>query len=172
MHAVPAPGRATVNALSFDTLAFARRMEAVGFTRQQAEALAEEQAKLIDERLATKSDIELIRHDIEALKQTTKADIEALRQTTKTDIELIRHDIEALKQTTKADIEVLRQTTKADIEALRLATRADIETLRQTGRADLAEARSDIVKWTMGAIGLQTLLIVGAVVALARSLLH
>ena len=143
MHAVPAPGRATVNALSFDTLAFARRMEAVGFTRQQAEALAEEQAKLIDERLATKSDIELIRHDIEALKQTTKA-----------------------------DIEVLRQTTKADIEALRLATRADIETLRQTGRADLAEARSDIVKWTMGAIGLQTLLIVGAVVALARSLLH
>ena len=143
MHAVPAPGRATVNALSFDTLAFARRMEAVGFTRQQAEALAEEQAKLIDERLATKSDIELIRHDIEALKQTTKA-----------------------------DIEVLRQTTKADLEALRLATRADIETLRQTGRADLAEARSDIVKWTMGAIGLQTLLIVGAVVALARSLLH
>ena len=132
MHAVPAPGRATVNALSFDTLAFARRMEAVGFTRQQAEALAEEQAKLIDERLATKTDIELIRHDIEAL----------------------------------------RQTTKADIEALRLATRADIETLRQTGRADLAEARSDIVKWTMGAIGLQTLLIVGAVVALARALLH
>ncbi len=43
--------------LAFDTLAYARRMEQAGFTRVQAEALAEEQAKLIDERLATKADL-------------------------------------------------------------------------------------------------------------------
>ncbi len=48
----------------FDTLAFARRLEAVGFTREQAEALAEEQAKLIDERLATKHDLELLKRDL------------------------------------------------------------------------------------------------------------
>jgi len=42
-----------LSALAFDTLAYARRMEAVGFSREQAEALAEEQAKLIDDRLAT-----------------------------------------------------------------------------------------------------------------------
>jgi hypothetical protein len=54
----PPTGRA------FDTLAFAKRMETVGFTRQQAEALADEQGKLIDERLATKTDVELIRSDL------------------------------------------------------------------------------------------------------------
>lgn len=43
--------------LAFDTLAYARRMEQAGFTRVQAEALAEEQAKLIDDRLATKADL-------------------------------------------------------------------------------------------------------------------
>lgn len=46
---------------TFDTLAYAKRMESVGFTRQQAEVLAEEQAKLIDDRLATKDDIESLR---------------------------------------------------------------------------------------------------------------
>ncbi len=64
----------------FDTLAYARRMEAVGFTRQQAEALAEEQSKLIDERLATKTDIELVRKDIDLVRSDTKAEFELFRK--------------------------------------------------------------------------------------------
>ena len=64
---------------SFDALAYVRHMEAVGFTREQAVALAEEQGKLIDDRLATKD-------DMEALRLSTKADIEALRLSTKADI--------------------------------------------------------------------------------------
>ena len=57
---------------SFDAIAYMKHMEAVGFTRPQAEALAEEQTKLIDDRLATKD-------DLEALRVATKADLEALR---------------------------------------------------------------------------------------------
>jgi hypothetical protein len=121
-----------VNALSFDTLAYARRMEAVGFTRAQAEAMAEEQAKLIDERLATKADIELVRRDIESLRQSTKTEIESLRQSTK----------------------------------------ADIEPLRLIARVDLRKATTDILTWTIGALGLQTLVILGAIVTLAKVLLH
>lgn len=71
----------------FDSLAYAKRMESVGFTRQQAETMAEEQAKLIDERVATKDDIDLINANLEALRVSTKADIEALRLATKADIE-------------------------------------------------------------------------------------
>ncbi len=143
-----------MNAVLFDTLAFARRMEAVGFTRAQAEALAEEQAKLIDERLATKTDIDRIHADIDALRQETRADIERLRLET------------------KADIERLRQETKADIERLRQETKTDIESLRLTNRSDLAESRWEVVKWTIGAIGVQTVVIITAVIALARTLLH
>jgi len=116
-------------ALAFDTLAYARRMEAVGFSRDQAEAMAEEQAKLLDERLAT------------------KADLEALRLA-------VSGDIEGLKLTISKDIEVLRTSSKADI---------------QTG---LAETRADILKWMVGTIGVQTVVILGAVVALARVLPH
>ena len=68
---------------AFDTLAYARRMEAVGFSRDQAEAMAQEQAKLLDERLATKTDLEALRlavgKDVEALKLALGRDIEALR---------------------------------------------------------------------------------------------
>jgi hypothetical protein len=84
--------------VAFDTLSYARRMEGVGFTRAQAEAMAEEQAKLIDERLATKTDIAAIQADIEALRLSTKADTEALRLSTKADIELVRRDIELLRR--------------------------------------------------------------------------
>ena len=42
----------------FDTHAFVKRLTAVGMPEEQAEALADEQAKLIDERLATKADLE------------------------------------------------------------------------------------------------------------------
>ena len=45
-------------------MAYARRMESVGFLHAQAEAMTEEQAKLIDERLATKTDLIMLRTDL------------------------------------------------------------------------------------------------------------
>lgn len=42
----------------FDTHAFVKRLTGVGMPEEQAEALADEQAQLIDERLATKDGLE------------------------------------------------------------------------------------------------------------------
>jgi hypothetical protein len=128
-----------MNALAFDTLAYARRLELAGFSRQQAEALAEEQAKLIDERLATKADIAAVRGDIEALRLATKADIAA-----------VRGDIEALRLTTKSD---LRETE------LRLESRIEA-------------TKAETLKWLVGSMGIQTVVIIGAVVALVRAAGH
>lgn len=64
--------------LAFDTLAYARRMEAVGFSRDQAEAMAEEQAKLLDERLATKADLEALRESLHASGRADLADARAM----------------------------------------------------------------------------------------------
>ena len=87
----------------FDTHAFVKRLTAVGMPEAQAEVLADEQARVIDERLATKDD----------LKQTE-----------------------------------LR--LEAKITAMGEAVKAEI------------------VRWMFGTIGFQTLIILGAVVALAR----
>ena len=48
----------TMASIVFDTHAFVKRLTGVGMPEEQAEALADEQAKLIDERLATKADLE------------------------------------------------------------------------------------------------------------------
>jgi hypothetical protein len=56
------------SAMPFDTLAYAKKLKSAGFTDMQAETLAESQAQLIESRLATKQDIELIRRDMKEME--------------------------------------------------------------------------------------------------------
>ena len=49
---------------TFDTLRYAKRLKEVGLTDQQAEVHAEALKELIDEKLATKSDIIMLKRDI------------------------------------------------------------------------------------------------------------
>lgn len=53
-----------MTAIAFDTHAFIKRLVAAGMPESQAEVLAEEQAKLIETQLATKSDLELLKHEL------------------------------------------------------------------------------------------------------------
>ena len=46
-----------MSALVFDTLAYVKRLEDSGFTRQQAEAQANILAEIVDEKMATKRDL-------------------------------------------------------------------------------------------------------------------
>ena len=64
-----------------------------------------------------------------------------------------------------ADIQVVR----GDIEALKIQTRADIAALRLTTQADIASANVETLRWLVGAIGFQTLAILGAVTTLTRT---
>ena len=70
----------TQEAIPFDTHRFVQNLVASCFTEKQAEALAYEQIRLLNNNLATKS-------DIEALRLATKPDIEALRLSTDAKIE-------------------------------------------------------------------------------------
>ena len=61
---------------AFDTLAYANKLKHGGFTEKQAEMLTEAQSEslknLIDEKLATKHDIELVHKDIVLVKRDIK----------------------------------------------------------------------------------------------------
>jgi len=60
------------HALVLDTLAYAKKLKAVGFTEEQAEVQAETLAELVDEQLATKKDLKelevTLRRDIKELE--------------------------------------------------------------------------------------------------------
>ena len=60
------------DAIAFDTHKFVKHLTEKGFTEEQAEALANEQVNLLNGNLATKT-------DIEALRQETRANMEALK---------------------------------------------------------------------------------------------
>lgn len=63
------------NNVAFDTLAYAKKMKAVGFTEQQAEAQAEALAEIVENRLATKQDIEGLKRDIKELEIRLRHDL-------------------------------------------------------------------------------------------------
>ncbi len=53
---------------------------------------------------------------------------------------------------------------------LRLSTKADLREAELRLEARIEATKGEIIKWVVGSIGFQALVIVGAVVALARGL--
>lgn len=62
-----------MNSILFDTLAYAKRLKAAGFTDSQAEVQAEALAEIIEERIATK-------HDLHETEQTLRRDLKETEQ--------------------------------------------------------------------------------------------
>ena len=106
---------------AFDTLTYAKKLRESGFTERQAEAQAEALRAVVEANLATKSDIELVRREIEQLRSETRGLEVSLRR----EIELLRAEL-------KKDIESLRAELKGDIELVRAGVNAS--ELRMTVR--------------------------------------
>lgn len=58
-----------MTAITFDTLQYTKRLREVGVSEEQAEVQAEAIRELIDDKLATKEDIKLVRKDMKELEQ-------------------------------------------------------------------------------------------------------
>lgn len=79
-----------MNAVPFDTLKMAQRLEDAGFSRTQAAGAAEALAEaLLGANLANKADIGSVRADIGSVK----ADIGSVKTDVKADIESVRMEI-------------------------------------------------------------------------------
>ncbi len=101
-----------MNAITFDTLKYAKRLEGAGFTEPQAETLAHEQARIVreqnrtvNETLVGKDHFDLrlrelearLKADLEALRIATKSDLEALRTATRSDTAVVKAELAMVK---------------------------------------------------------------------------
>ncbi len=132
-------------AIAFDTHRFVKNLTASGFTEAQAEALAEEQAHLLNSNLATKVDTE----NIEVGIQTVKADLEVKIEQVKSELEV---KIEQVKSELEVKIEQVRagvETTRVDLEVKIEQVRAGVETTRADLQRDIEKARSDLSRWML-----------------------
>ncbi len=118
----------------FNAFKYVEVLKDAGVPDKQAQAQVRILNEVLESNLATKQDVEIIKGDIEGVKQATKRDIaevkrdiEELKLATKRDIAEIKRDIEELKLATKRDIAEI----KRDIESLRQDTKRDLKELEQ-----------------------------------------
>jgi hypothetical protein len=184
-----------MTAAAFDTLRLARALrEKAKFTPEQAEGLADAMAEAMQGDIATKADIEGLKAAVDALKHSTRADIEASSSATKADIVALssatKAEFDAQKAATKAEFDAQKAATKAEFDAHRAATKIEFDAQRNATsveflavrsearqaelrfEAKLEAAKADIIKWMFGTIGFQTIIVLGAAIALARLALH
>ncbi len=123
--------------LIFDSHGYVKRMTDGGFNEQQAEALAAEQADLLN-NLATRQDIEGVREELGGVRN----ELEDVKQNMATKAELgeVRNELEEVK---------LNMSTKAELEEVKrnMATKQDIELLRQENKTSAATLKFEMIKW-------------------------
>ena len=97
-----------MSAIILDTLEYAAKLKAGGFTDQQAETQARALADVVEKQLITRHDIDEhetnLRRDIEMLRVELKRDIETLRADSKRDIEVMRAEVKKDIADTKAEL--------------------------------------------------------------------
>lgn len=117
----------------------------------------------------------------EAVKDLRSAGFNEAQAETVTRIIRRAQDIDFNTLATKADLAEAKSmlATKADLDEVKnqMATKADLAEVKnqmatKADKADLAETKAEILKWMFGAMGFQTILVLGAVIALTHLILH
>lgn len=147
-----------MSTIAFDTLRFARALrEKAKLTPEQAEGFADAIAEALHDDLATKSDLRLVKAELQAEIHLVKADIQQVKAELQAEIQQVKAEL-------KADI----QQVKAELQQVKAELQADIQQTKGELRAQIESAKSELMKWMFGAIGFQTVLMLGAIVALIR----
>ena len=136
-------------AINFDTLAYATEMEAAGFTREQADAFATAQGKILKDafaatELATRSDVRDVRDELKGDIQNVRTEIRDVRDELKTEIQDVRTEIQDVRNELKTEIQDVRN------EVLRLENRMEAN-------------KHEVLKWVIGTMVAQTALIVAVI---------
>ena len=143
-----------MNAIAFDTLKLARSLrEKAKLTTEQAEGFADALTEALQSELATKG-------DVSAPGQQPKGDIATLGQQTKSDFSALRLDVQSRIHELELKIRDAELRLTSQIEG----TKSQIASVR----SQIEATKSELLKWTMGSVGLQTVAIVGAVIAIVR----
>jgi hypothetical protein len=110
-----------MNAVPFDTLKLARKLEASGMTGPMAAGTAEALAEAMGgSEVATKADIAGVKGEIAGVQTALKAEIAG-----------VKAEIADLRTELKSDINDLRPEFKADIAGLGIQLRLEMEVIRR-----------------------------------------
>jgi len=160
-----------MTALLLDTLRLSRTLRDKGnFTSEQAEALAEALSEASQGDLASKADLAPVRSEIGDLKTELKTEIADVRSDLKTAVAEVRTVLKAeiaeLRTELKDEIAGSRAEVKTEIAGLRTELKNEIAELRTELKAEIAQTNTTLLKWILGAIGLQAIVILGVLISI------
>jgi hypothetical protein len=84
-------------------------------------------------------------------------------------------EVDVSNLATKTDLQLGLAEVKAEIAGVRgevVGVKAEVAVVRAELERHLAELKSELLKWLVGSLGLQTVAVIGAVIALVRSVSH
>ena len=148
-----------MSTISFDTHTFVKRLTQEGMPIGQAEVLADSQARLIDDKLATK-------HDLNELGAGLTRDLKALE--TK-----LTHDIKALETKQTRDIKELETKLTLDLKELETKLSRDIKELEPRFKDMETRLSRDINKLALKLtirLGYMLVIAIGVVATLVKLL--
>jgi phage host-nuclease inhibitor protein Gam len=138
--------------VTFDTLAYAKRLRRAGLTEEQADVHAEALATALGEVLVTKQDL----HDL-----ATKDDLHRLELVTKDEFAAIRQEMSgefaAIRQEMNGEFAAVRQEMNGEFAAVRQEMSGEFAAVRQEMSGEFAAVRQE-----MRALELRMTLRVGA----------
>ena len=171
-----------MTALLLDTLRLSRSLRDKGnFTSEQAEALAEALSEASQGDLASKADFAPVRTEIADFKTELKTEIADVRSDLKTAIAEVRTGLKAeiaglrtgvkteiaeLRTELKTEIAGVSAELKTEIAGLRIELKSEIAELRTELKAEIAQTKTALLKWILGAIGLQAIVILGVLISI------
>ena len=109
-----------MNAVPFDTLKMARRLEASGFPRAQAAGAAEAMAEaMAGAELATKAGVLAVKDDVLVLKAELKADLYGVKAELERGLEQLRVDVDHKLERLEHKLERQGSMLEGKLELLR-----------------------------------------------------
>ncbi|WP_345249887.1 coiled-coil domain-containing protein [Pigmentiphaga soli] len=135
-----------MNALTFDTLSMADRLEQAGFSREQARAQTAVLAGFAESNLSSLA----TREDLERLEQRLRQDL-----ATRENLDQIEHRLRR-DLATRADMVRMGEDLQAEMKNLDQALRSDMKNMDQSLRADIKNmslrlgGEMLLLKWMLG----------------------
>jgi len=104
---------------TFDTLSYAKKLQAVGFTSEQAEVQAETFLSIVQEQLVSKRDFKELDIKIENVKKDLSIEIANVKKDLSIEIENVRLEIANVKKDLSIEIADVKKDLSVTTELLR-----------------------------------------------------
>jgi hypothetical protein len=148
----------------FNPLAYVDRLTRGGFTAEQARASAEALETAFSESVATKSDVESLKHElqssIEALRHELQSSTEALRHELQSSTEALRHETTSNVATLEHHIAEVKRDIAESEARLRLEFKRDLTDIR----LEIAQSKNETLRWMFGFV----LVLIGAIFTIVK----